>query len=340
MVITLSKGDGLISGSVTSATGPLGGVTLTATSGQTTVNTVSLTDGNVGTFTLRNLPTPATFTVVASMNGFASQTLSLSLASGQKLTGVAITLTGSSGSLSGVVTTAAVRRACPRCRSHRDQRPAHRADRHRQPGVRHQQEHDRHLAGRRAAAAGRHTITFARSDLASQTVSVALDGGGNVTPGSLGATITSSGISTAMQSATAVVTGTVTQVGGATLCGAGSNLGEATGLARLRFVDLHRDQRQRADRAVRAVPVGADPARHLHDHRDRGQRHQPDLEGDHRGGRSDAGRADCFAYSDSYSDVPMLSVVGHPAAVNPDSKLERLARTYGWPVLTLDKSVN
>jgi HAD superfamily hydrolase (TIGR01490 family) len=28
---------------------------------------------------------------------------------------------------------------------------------------------------------------------------------------------------------------------------------------------------------------------------------------------------ECFAYSDSYSDVPMLSVVGHPAAVNPDS---------------------
>lgn len=46
--------------------------------------------------------------------------------------------------------------------------------------------------------------------------------------------------------------------------------------------------------------------------------------------------ANCFAYSDSYSDVPMLSVVGHPAAVNPDSKLERLARTYSWPVLHLD----
>jgi HAD superfamily hydrolase (TIGR01490 family) len=44
---------------------------------------------------------------------------------------------------------------------------------------------------------------------------------------------------------------------------------------------------------------------------------------------------DCFAYSDSYSDVPMLSVVGHPAAVNPDVRLGRLARSYGWPVLAL-----
>ncbi|WP_394844089.1 HAD-IB family hydrolase [Pendulispora brunnea] len=44
----------------------------------------------------------------------------------------------------------------------------------------------------------------------------------------------------------------------------------------------------------------------------------------------------CFAYSDSYSDVPMLSVVGHPAAVNPDGRLERLAHTYGWPVISLE----
>lgn len=46
---------------------------------------------------------------------------------------------------------------------------------------------------------------------------------------------------------------------------------------------------------------------------------------------------DCFAYSDSYSDVPMLSVVGHPSAVNPDSKLERLATVYSWPILRLDR---
>ncbi len=46
---------------------------------------------------------------------------------------------------------------------------------------------------------------------------------------------------------------------------------------------------------------------------------------------------DCFAYSDSYSDVPMLSVVGHPCVVNPDLRLRKLARTYAWPLLTLDR---
>jgi HAD superfamily hydrolase (TIGR01490 family) len=45
---------------------------------------------------------------------------------------------------------------------------------------------------------------------------------------------------------------------------------------------------------------------------------------------------DCFAYSDSLSDVPMLSVVGHPAVVHPDAALARLARANQWPVLRLD----
>jgi HAD superfamily hydrolase (TIGR01490 family) len=44
---------------------------------------------------------------------------------------------------------------------------------------------------------------------------------------------------------------------------------------------------------------------------------------------------DCFAFSDSYSDVPMLSVVGHPAAVNPDGRLRQLARAYSWPSFNL-----
>jgi phosphoserine phosphatase len=44
---------------------------------------------------------------------------------------------------------------------------------------------------------------------------------------------------------------------------------------------------------------------------------------------------DCYAFSDSYSDVPMLSVVGHPAAVNPDSRLKLLAEAYSWPIMHL-----
>ncbi|HEX6932133.1 MAG TPA: HAD family hydrolase [Streptosporangiaceae bacterium] len=43
--------------------------------------------------------------------------------------------------------------------------------------------------------------------------------------------------------------------------------------------------------------------------------------------------ADCFAYSDSVTDLPMLEAVGHPHAVNPDRQLRRAATARGWPVL-------
>jgi HAD superfamily hydrolase (TIGR01490 family) len=40
----------------------------------------------------------------------------------------------------------------------------------------------------------------------------------------------------------------------------------------------------------------------------------------------------CFAYSDSINDLPLLSLVGHPVAVNPDSVLRDEARRRGWEI--------
>ena len=40
----------------------------------------------------------------------------------------------------------------------------------------------------------------------------------------------------------------------------------------------------------------------------------------------------CTAYSDSANDIPMLSVVGHAVAVNPDGELRDVARERGWDV--------
>jgi phosphoserine phosphatase len=40
----------------------------------------------------------------------------------------------------------------------------------------------------------------------------------------------------------------------------------------------------------------------------------------------------CAAYSDSVNDIPMLSAVGRPVAVNPDSALRRKARESGWEI--------
>lgn len=41
----------------------------------------------------------------------------------------------------------------------------------------------------------------------------------------------------------------------------------------------------------------------------------------------------CFAYSDSKSDLPLLEMVGHPVAVNPDGVLRKAAREQNWPVV-------
>jgi HAD superfamily hydrolase (TIGR01490 family) len=40
-------------------------------------------------------------------------------------------------------------------------------------------------------------------------------------------------------------------------------------------------------------------------------------------------------YSDSINDLPLLSMVRHPVAVNPDMRLAAIAAERGWPVLQL-----
>ena len=42
--------------------------------------------------------------------------------------------------------------------------------------------------------------------------------------------------------------------------------------------------------------------------------------------------AACSAYSDSANDIPLLSLVGHPCAINPDTRLRAHARVHGWRV--------
>ncbi len=44
-----------------------------------------------------------------------------------------------------------------------------------------------------------------------------------------------------------------------------------------------------------------------------------------------------WAYSDSESDLPMLRLVGHPVAVNPDAELARVARVEGWEIMRFER---
>ena len=40
----------------------------------------------------------------------------------------------------------------------------------------------------------------------------------------------------------------------------------------------------------------------------------------------------CSAYSDSYNDLPMLTLVGDPVVINPDNRLREHAKANGWRV--------
>ncbi len=48
--------------------------------------------------------------------------------------------------------------------------------------------------------------------------------------------------------------------------------------------------------------------------------------------------AESYAYSDSIYDLPLLSAVGRPAAVNPDPRLTVYALARGWPIVHFDVS--
>lgn len=48
--------------------------------------------------------------------------------------------------------------------------------------------------------------------------------------------------------------------------------------------------------------------------------------------------AGSYCYSDSHNDVPMLEMATYPHAVDPDPKLESLARERKWPIISLRDS--
>lgn len=217
--LRLRTGDGVITGMVSGPDGALGEAVITATSGQNTVKTVSLTENNAGAFTLRGLVTPGTYTVTVSLAGYTTSSSSVSLNAGQVLDGVQLSLAKAAGSLAGAVTTLT------------DNAPA--------PGVKVTVSSGDTAISTVTQSAGSvgswtvaglpipstYTVTFSRADLQSQTVAVSLDANGTLTSGSQGAGVSETGITIGMQSAFAIITGTVTQQAAV---GTGSAVGEAS----------------------------------------------------------------------------------------------------------------
>jgi len=51
--------------------------------------------------------------------------------------------------------------------------------------------------------------------------------------------------------------------------------------------------------------------------------------------KNDINLSESYAYSDSISDLPMLSIVGHPVAINPGFRLKQTATQHDWAILNL-----
>lgn len=101
--ITLGASSAQISGTVFDGTTPLGGATVTTTVAGQTVSVGTPTSGQVGTFVLGNLPTPATYVVTVSAPGHGSSTQIVDLAAGSSKTDTNVRLNGGTGSVTGTV---------------------------------------------------------------------------------------------------------------------------------------------------------------------------------------------------------------------------------------------
>jgi hypothetical protein len=100
----LAASDGGLQGLVTDAAGtPLGGVTVTIRSGTLEQESITPTTGNVGSFQIENLPTPNTYVLTFTKDGYSDTTIALDLAGGETRTGLRATLVGGSGTVLGTI---------------------------------------------------------------------------------------------------------------------------------------------------------------------------------------------------------------------------------------------
>lgn len=99
--IGMTPGVGSISGRVTEGSEPLGGVRLTASNGDVTAETTSLTEGATGTYTFPQLTIPGTYTVTASLDGYETQTRLVRLTGNQP--GVDFQFVKTTGAITGIV---------------------------------------------------------------------------------------------------------------------------------------------------------------------------------------------------------------------------------------------
>lgn len=101
--VLLSADGGVISGHVRSDGDPLGGVTVSTVVDGETVTQVTPTSGDTGAFMFQNLPTPGTYIITVTGEGYGTSTGFVRLAAGESATGEDIVLAQGTGTITGRV---------------------------------------------------------------------------------------------------------------------------------------------------------------------------------------------------------------------------------------------
>lgn len=104
LTLVLQPGTGTVVGTVSNTSGTgVGGVTVTVGGMASPPSTTTLTDGSVGTFQLAGVPSPGTYTLVFSMDGYAEQTVPIRLVADETPKPVNVVLAAATGVIRGSV---------------------------------------------------------------------------------------------------------------------------------------------------------------------------------------------------------------------------------------------
>jgi hypothetical protein len=100
----LTGGTGTITGVATGPDGaPLGGVEVVVSAGDFTAQTATLTTGSPGSFTVADVPTPGTYTVTFSLEGYVSETRQAGFLVPSTVSGVSVQMRRSDAAIRGTV---------------------------------------------------------------------------------------------------------------------------------------------------------------------------------------------------------------------------------------------
>jgi hypothetical protein len=101
--VQMAAGEGVLGGTVASGGTPLGGVIVTVAGAGKTFTATTPTSGPVGQWSVAGLPTPATYVVTFTLEGYGTETMALDVAAGETRSDIAVNMVSGTGSVSGKV---------------------------------------------------------------------------------------------------------------------------------------------------------------------------------------------------------------------------------------------